>query len=60
MADDQTTGTGTGKKSGDDPFKQTKEQALTPEQKHQNYLDDVKRLHEESAVDALGNTPRAG
>jgi hypothetical protein len=43
-----------------DPFAQSKKQALSPEQKHKNYLDDLKRLHKESVVDPLGNTPRAG
>jgi hypothetical protein len=43
-----------------DAFKQTKDQALSPEEKHKNYLADVKRLHEESVIDSSGKTPRAG
>lgn len=49
------------KRSGkSDAVKQSLDQALSPDEKHQNYLDDLERLHKESAVDALGNTPRAG
>jgi hypothetical protein len=39
---------------------QAREDALSPEQKHKNYLDDLERLHKESVVDSLGHTPRAG
>lgn len=41
-------------------LQQAKEDALSPEQKHKNYLEDLERLHGESVVDARGNTPRAG
>ena len=60
MADETNTEKTSGKKSGDDPVKQSKSQALSPDEKHKNYLDDLERAHKESVVDALGNTPRAG
>jgi hypothetical protein len=41
-------------------LQQAKEDALSPEDKHKNYLEDLERLHGESVVDARGNTPRAG
>jgi len=30
-----------------DLVKQTQKESLSPEQKHQNYLDDIERLHNE-------------
>jgi hypothetical protein len=44
----------------DDAQHQAREDALTPEQKHKNYLADLGRLHKESVIDDSGRTPRAG
>lgn len=44
----------------DDVRKQAREDALTPEQKHQNYLDTLEKLHEESVVGADKKTPPTG
>jgi hypothetical protein len=60
MADESKTPQQTGKPDEAGAFKQAREQALSPEQKHKNYLDDLERLHKESVVDATGHTPRAG
>jgi hypothetical protein len=35
------------KSEKEDVIKQTKAEALTPDQKHKNYLDDIERLHNE-------------
>ena len=35
------------KSAKEDLIKQTKSEALTPDQKHQNYLADIERLHNE-------------
>jgi hypothetical protein len=44
----------------DDALQQAREDVLTADQKHQNYLADLERLRKESVVDSSGNTPRAG
>lgn len=46
--------------SHDEAVKQAKHDALSPDEKHKNYLADLERLHKESVVDSLGHTPRAG
>jgi hypothetical protein len=60
MADESKTPQQTGKPDESGAFKQAREQALSPEQKHENYLADLKRLHGESVIDSTGHTPRAG
>ena len=44
-------GTDTQTDDRSDAQKQAKEQALSPQDKHQNYLDDLERLHRESELD---------
>ena len=46
--------------TGDDAVKQAHEDALSPEQKHKNYLETVDRLHAESVVGPDGKTPSVG
>jgi hypothetical protein len=58
-ADDKTTARPKNQ-SQDDAVKQAKDDALSPADKHKNYLEDLERLHKESVVDSLGHTPRAG
>lgn len=60
MADEKQTKTHPTAQPEGEAVKQSHAQALSPEQKHKNYLDDLERLHGESVVDSLGNTPRAG
>lgn len=60
MADDKTPSSRPKDQTADDVLKQAKEDALSPDEKHKNYLADLERLHKESAVDAHGFTPRAG
>ena len=44
----------------DDARKQAREDALSPDEKHQNYLDDLERLHRESVVGPDKRTPPTG
>ena len=64
MADKDTEGTTvteTKKTEQTDSVKQAHAQALSPEEKHQAYLDDLERLHNESALDpATGKTAYVG
>jgi hypothetical protein len=60
MADEKTTPTASKGDPADRAVKQSHDQALSPQDKHQNYLDDLERLHRESVVDSHGKTPRAG
>lgn len=60
MSEHKSTSPRPAKQTHDDALAQAKSDALSPEDKHKNYLDDLERLHGESVVDAQGNTPRAG
>jgi hypothetical protein len=44
----------------DDKKAQAREDALSPDQKHQNYLETLDRLHAESVVGPDGKTPSTG
>lgn len=60
MADEQPTSARPKDQTQDDALQQARDDALSPQQKHKNYLADLERIHGESVVDAQGNTPRAG
>lgn len=44
----------------DDAQKQAKSDALSPDEKHQNYLDTLAKLHAESVVGPDNRTPPTG
>lgn len=46
--------------SNDDAQKQAKSDALSPDEKHQNYLDTLAKLHAESVVGPDNKTPATG
>lgn len=60
MAGTKTTRARPKTQTHDDAVKQAKADALSPDDKHAHYLEDIERLQAESVVDAQGNTPRAG
>jgi hypothetical protein len=43
-------------KPGSEAVEQARRQALSPTDKHKNYLDDLERLHDESKVNEYGKT----
>ena len=47
---------GTEKPATSDAVEQARHDALSPEQKHKNYLEDLERLHNESQVNEYGKT----
>jgi hypothetical protein len=56
MADDEKD-TGTTKDTAvDEATQQALNQAVSPEEKHKNYLEDLERLHRESKVNESGRT----
>jgi hypothetical protein len=56
MADDKEETSTTKDTAVDEATQQSLKQALTPDQKHKNYLADLERLHRESKINESGRT----
>ena len=56
MTDEKTTEKTSKGAAVDSAVKQSKAQAMSPDEKHAAYLEDLERLHNESKVNEFGKT----